>query len=209
VPAAVADALARRGRQDIEQVQAAHLGCHAAMVELSKSRADDALSAIQRGGASGYCGPREDPGTENREDPGTENACLLLIGRGSHDESATAEMHEFAGLRRQGIPGKKVKVAFLAMARPLLAEQLPVIARQGYRRVIVQPHLLFRGELVDSIERQVAEAKGQFPKTEWIVAQALADLPGKSSSATKLLEKVILDHCQEAGIHVVAAEADD
>jgi sirohydrochlorin ferrochelatase len=200
VPAAVAEALARRGRQDIEQVQAAHLGCHAAMVELSKSRADDALSAIQRGGASGCCGPREDPGTEN--------ACLL-VGRGSHDESATAEMHEFAGLRRQGIPGKKVEVAFLAMARPLLAELLPVIARQGYRRVIVQPHLLFRGELVDSIERQVAEAKGQSPETEWIVAEPLADLPGKSSSATKLLEKVILDRCQEAGIHVVAAEADD
>src|SRR5438309_12008985 len=35
IPAAVASALARRGRNDVVQLQAGHLGCHPALVELS------------------------------------------------------------------------------------------------------------------------------------------------------------------------------
>jgi len=118
-------------------------------------------------------------------------------------------MHEFAGLRQQGLQGHAVKVAFLAMARPLLAEQLTAVARHDYRRVIVQPHLLFCGELVDSIEQQVADVQLQFPERKWITTRPLADLPGTVSRATDLMENVILDRCREAGIHVVVAGADD
>jgi sirohydrochlorin cobaltochelatase len=193
VPGAVAAALARRGRSDIEQVQAGHLGCHPAVVELSRMRMEEAVSR---------------PG-DRRQGTGDKKVCLLIVGRGSHDQSATAEMYEFAGLLEQALQGEKVEVAFLAMARPLLAEQLPAIARQDYRRVVVQPHLLFCGELVDSIDQQVADARLHFPETEWITTSALADLPGTVSRATDLMEKVIFDRCQEAGIHVVVAGADD
>jgi sirohydrochlorin cobaltochelatase len=193
VPGTVAAALGRRGRSDIGQVQSGHLGCHPAVVELSRMRMEESEC---RAGDTGQ-------GTGDRQ------TCLLLVGRGSNDESATAEMHDFAGLRQQALQGKNVEVAFLAMAQPLLAEQLAVVARQGYRRVIVQPHLLFCGELVDSIERQVAEVKGRYPETEWITTRPLADLPGTVSRATDLMEKVIFDRCQQAGIHVVVAGADD
>jgi len=193
VPSAVAAALARRRQSHIQQVQAGHLGCHPALVELSTLRMQHAESRA---------GDRKQ-GTANR------GQCLLQVGRGSHDASATAEMHEFAGLRQQALQGVKVEVAFLAMARPLLHEHLPVIGGQRYGRVIVQPHLLFHGELVDSIERHVADAAAQFPETEWIMAPPLADLPGAGSRATELIEKVIFDRYQEVGIHVVAAGADD
>ncbi len=239
VPKAVAAAVERRGRNEIGQVQAEHLGCHGAVVELSRLRAEEAVRGFRVQG-SGFS--KKDSGDRGQGTGDTES-CLLLVGRGSHDGSATAEMYEFARLRSGNLdvesltyasglydqarqeprpaekefrsskttplPPVKVEVAFLAMARPLLSEQLPVIARQDYRRVIVQPHLLFHGELVDSVARQVAAARDRFPQTEWITVQPLADLPGAASRGTELLEKVILDRCQEAGIHVVAMGADD
>jgi sirohydrochlorin ferrochelatase len=103
----------------------------------------------------------------------------------------------------------KVEVAFLAMARPLLAHVLPQIARQGYDRIIVQPHLLFYGDLFDSVERQVADAASNCPNIQWIVTKPLADEPGIVSSATESLKKAILDRCHEVAIHVVATPADD
>jgi sirohydrochlorin cobaltochelatase len=212
VPRAVEAALERRGRSDVPQAQARHLGCHPAIVELSRLRMEEAQSKVQ-----------SPTSKVERSD-----ACLLLVGRGSRDESATAEMCEFAALRGETlgvgnaaaaeplacaaglyVRPEKVEVAFLAMARPLLQDELPRIARFGYLRVMVQPHLLFPGELVDSIERQVVEARKQFAEIEWIIAQPLADLPGAESRAAELIEKVIWDRCQEAGIHVVGAGADD
>jgi sirohydrochlorin ferrochelatase len=129
--------------------------------------------------------------------------CLLLVGRGSHDESATAEMDEFACLRQQRLQGTKVEVAFLAMARPLLHDHLQWIACQGYGRIVVQPHLLFHGELLESLERQMTEMAAIHPQIQWIVTQPLADLPGKTGRAADMLEKVILDRCLEVGIRVV------
>jgi len=210
VPAAVAAALARSGQSDIGQVQAGHLGCHPAVVELSRLRMEEAVSKVQ--------GPRSNV-------QGSEE-CLLLVGRGSRDDSATAEMHDFARLLQKafassgllaaeplacasGLCDEKVEVAFLAMARPLLAEQLALIARQDYKRVIVQPHLLFHGELVESLQRQVRQTEAAFPETEWLVTQPLADWPGFVTPATNLIEKVILERCQEVGIHVVGMLGDD
>jgi len=135
--------------------------------------------------------------------------CLLMVGRGSHDESAASEMHEFARIRTSGYADIKTEIAFLAMARPLLSDKIAAIGPFGYRRVIVQPHLLFCGELVDSLERQVGEAAVMYPKTEWIVTPPLVDQDKTVTRATDLVEKVILDRCFEAGIHVVAPRRGD
>jgi sirohydrochlorin cobaltochelatase len=190
IPQAVNAALAPIGATHIQQLQAAHLGCHPALVELSERRTNEISPS------SFILHP-------------SSLVCLLLVGRGSHDESATAEMHEFARLRAQKLPGTRVEVAFLAMARPLLADQLATIAREGQRHVIVQPHLLFDGELIESISRQVATVAAAYPQTQWHLVAPLADPPGTTSQATKLIEKVILDRCQGAGIHVVEPVSHD
>jgi sirohydrochlorin cobaltochelatase len=192
IPRAVQTALTLHGAGHIEQVQAGHLGCHPALVELSILRMNDMVS------------PR------STLDLGPRTAdCLLLVGRGSHDNAATAEMQDFARLRAKYLSGTKVEVAFLAMARPLLSDQLAAIGDQGYRQVFVQPHLLFDGDLADSISRQVAEAAKKHPHTKWLLAPPLADPPGSVTSATKLIEKAVLDRCLDAGIHVVGPAADD
>src|SRR5436190_12353693 len=198
IPEQVAVALARRGRSDVDQVQAAHLGCHPEVVELSRRRME---------GLVRFTHPTSVVGTAHP-------TCLLLVGRGSNDASATAEMYEFAGLRekearREPRPPIHIEVAFLAMARPLLEDELARIAGQGYARVIVQPHLLFHGELIDSIESKVAKMATEHVETQWIVAPPLADPAGIVTSATKSVQKVILDRVHEAGIHVVANRGGD
>jgi sirohydrochlorin cobaltochelatase len=191
VPKAVRQALKRHTDRPIEPIQAAHLGCHPLLVELSHRRMLEAQNAA------------ESQATKDR-------TCLLLVGRGSKDATATAEMHEFAALRQRLAENLHVEVAFLAMAQPSLAVQLKAIAQQSYSRVIVQPHLLFHGELLDSLRRQVGEMSQNHGQTQWLLAPALADpLNTPRSSAAVDLEKVIEDRCLQAGIPVVARGGDD
>jgi sirohydrochlorin cobaltochelatase len=124
-----------------------------------------------------------------------DSTCHLLVGRGSRDESATAEMHEFARLCAEAT-SQPTEVAFLAMANPSLAEQLRNLPLRGYQRIVVRPHLLFHGELVEALGRQVDLAKLEYPRIQWFTAKPLADPPGVSGPASQLLETVILDRCR-------------
>jgi sirohydrochlorin ferrochelatase len=205
IPGQVTAALAARGRSDVGQVQVGHLGCHPALVELSRVRMEEAGEVH----GSGFRVQKERTG--DREQGTT---CLVLVARGSSDEEAAEEMRKFAALRRAGRPEMPVEVAFLAKARPSLDEQLakltaPGFERVGFEGVVVQPHFLFEGELVDRIRGQIRDTAARQPQTEWIMAQPLADPCEKPGLASKLLAKVILDRCREAGIRVVVSPDDD
>ena len=198
VPGEVERALEVSGRCDVERVQAGHLGCHESLVELSKMRM---LEAVVVGTV---------PTAAELDVAGTAHPTfLLLVARGSIDAEATAEMHQFAALRQAQNPSLRVEVAFLAMARPNLEEQLTKIVAGGFRRVIVQPHFLFAGELVERIRGQIVEMSRKHPEIEWNTAQPLADPPGIEGLASKLLANVILNRLLEAGIRVVVSPGDD
>src|SRR6185369_6737473 len=66
IPLQVAAALAARGQADVRQVQVGHLGCHGAIVELSRLRREEADKEIRRQGDK-------------------ERELLLLVARGSSD----------------------------------------------------------------------------------------------------------------------------
>ena len=85
---------------DVSVEQAEHLGCHPALLELSKCRYHEALPANSRVSA--------------------ESIALVMVGRGSHDPEATAEMFRFVDLRRQLTPAACAQACFVAMAAPLL-----------------------------------------------------------------------------------------
>jgi sirohydrochlorin cobaltochelatase len=178
IPNAVTSALNRCGRADLPWSQTAPLGLHGAILELSQRRMAKALA--------------------NQALIARKDSCLLLVGRGSPDQSATTQMQEFAGLRQQHEDGMSTKVAFLAMARPLLEEQLNQLAAANYGRVIVQPHLLFEGELSDSLRQQVEAAAEVCPKTDWLVTPLLADALGEVGVGTELLIEAMDDRCAEA-----------
>jgi sirohydrochlorin cobaltochelatase len=173
VPRAVMAAADRRG---LAAAITPPFGCEQAILDLSHRRCQEAVAG--------------------RPPIDAEETCLLLVGRGSRDASATAEMQEFARLRQQQEGEMATEVAFLAMARPALAQQLPRIAGRGFRRVIVQPHLLFEGELASSLSRQVAAIAAEYRSQEWLVTPTLAD--------DGTLVELVCRRFQEATIRVAA-----
>lgn len=149
IPDAVATAAARHSGLSIRQLP--HLGCRPELLALSERRYREACS-----GAAEAVAP--------------EQTLLLMVGRGSRDPEATAEMHRFAQLRAAAAPIGRLEVAFTAMAEPSLEAAIEVVGRLDYSRVVVQPHLLFAGQLLDRVRATVADAARKFSDRQWLVA---------------------------------------
>lgn len=151
IPSAVSDAAGRYPDLQVRHVSEA-LDCHPALLWLSELRYRQAL-----------CGRATVP---------PEETALVMIGRGSSDAEATQNMRRFAELRGKRTPLARLDVGFIAAQQPTLGEALQAALASGCRRVVVQPHLLFQGELM----AQVRQAAADMPcrKQEIIVTSHLA-----------------------------------
>ena len=145
IPAAVQ--AAAQSCPQLEVALAEHLGCHERILQLSAQRYEAAASLD--------------------EEVAAQDTLWLMVGRGSRDASALAEMQRFIAGRLRLTPVGQVRVAYLAMAEPALATILPQIAELRFRRVVVQPHLLFHGDLLISLEAAVAAMAAQWPHQQW------------------------------------------
>jgi sirohydrochlorin cobaltochelatase len=180
IPAAVKEAVGQGSSLPLNSVlagetptlrtaQAEHLGCDRLVLELSRRRFTEAL--------------------HSRAEVPAERTCLLLVGRGSREVSATAEMHDFARLRTEQTPVGATQVAFLAMAQPSVRDILPRLAAQNWRRIVVQPHLLFQGLLLEELAAEVRTIGARNPHQEWVVASHLA-----AGIGTERLGVTVVEH---------------
>jgi sirohydrochlorin cobaltochelatase len=80
------------------------------------------------------------------DDP-AEDTAVLLVGRGSTDPDANAEICKVARLLQEGRPYDFVEPAFVSLARPDVTTGLARCRALGARRVIVAPYFLFDGVL--------------------------------------------------------------
>ncbi len=164
VPEAVREGAARAG---LVVRQAAALGCHPALVSLSRMRRREATAGLPPVPA--------------------EETVLLLVGRGASDPSAPAQLQEFAaavlGPADDAADGVgRLELGFVAAARPTLAEAIGAAATtpggaRPVRRVIVQPHLLFRGHVEEQVTAAVEEARRRHPGIEWVQTRRLGADP--------------------------------
>lgn len=197
LPACLASARERHPR--IRFRQAGHLGLHEDLLELSAHRfwhaqmalaklkylanhrlRNASLNAAYRDGESS---PNVDFVTYRRYTKG--RTLLILVGRGSLDEDALEETREFAARRRLLTPVEDVRTCFLAMAKPNLTETLAEAVRLGFENVVVQPHLLFAGDLLERAYAEVGRVASEASVSCWwladhlgpnvAVARALAD----------------------------------
>lgn len=159
VPEAVAEAAAMHGL-DVGQSDA--FGEIEEIVELSRARRREAVAAH---------GP-----------VAAAKTVLLMIGRGSSDPAAAAQLRSFteATFADPGVERpRRVEFGFVAAARPRLEEAIVAAcdpADAEVRRIIVQPHLLFRGHVEDQVDDAVADGRRRRPDVEWIqVARLGAD----------------------------------
>jgi sirohydrochlorin cobaltochelatase len=127
------------------------LGCHPRLLQLSAARFAEALEVGER----------------------PADTLLLLVGRGSRDTAATADMHRFAEQRRVLTPVGSSQVAFLAMAHPRIETLASSLDTAPFRRVVVQPHLLYPGALLARLERLVREQNAICRRPPWTLAECL------------------------------------
>ena len=147
IPAAVEQALSLHAGIAVRLLP--HIGSHGAILQLSAER---------------YRSVADESAVPTR---------LLLVGRGSRDAEAIAEMHRFAQRRAELTPVVELDVCFLAMAEPKLAEGLARAADSQAQRIVVQPHLLFPGELLARVRSDVHASAERFPQRQWLVPPPL------------------------------------
>jgi len=160
VPEAVAMAAAAHGLS-VRQTDA--FGEIHEIVELSRIRRHEAVAARSRIAAA--------------------ETVLVMIGRGSSDPEAAAQLRSFtdATLGDEGAARpRRVELGFVAAARPRLDEAIAIACDPSdaeVRRIIVQPHLLFRGHVEDQVTDAVASGRERRPGVEWIQVPRLGADP--------------------------------
>ncbi len=179
VPEAVAVAAAAAG---LPVVQTAALGCHPDLVELSATRRRQAISRLAPVAST--------------------DTLLLMIGRGSSDPAAVPQLREFTEATLAADPAPRpgrVELGFVAAARPRLDEAIATAAdpaRGLPRRILVQPHLLFRGHVEEQVAEAVETGRRLRPDVEWVqvarlgadplVARALAARIGEAAGPERM-----------------------
>jgi sirohydrochlorin cobaltochelatase len=157
IPSAVRDSLAALGMECIGQTAA--LECSPELLELSAIRFRESVcdQDCATGCSGKYC----------------RDSSWLLIGRGSSSQSATEKAREFGRLRRQLTPTAFAQTAFIHGQLPTVDKALDEFAFNRSARVVVQPHLLFSGLLMQQLKGQVEERQQRFPLQQWILTSTL------------------------------------
>ncbi|MGW7663003.1 sirohydrochlorin chelatase [Streptomyces sp. NPDC054756] len=131
------------------------LGPHPSLLRVLERRLDEALGSAD----------------------GREDVTVLLVGRGSTDPDANAEVHKAARLLWEGRGYAGVETAFVSLAAPDVPAGLDRCARLGARRIVVLPYFLFTGILPDRVRRQTEEWAAAHPETEVRSADVIGPEP--------------------------------
>ncbi|MFF7240771.1 CbiX/SirB N-terminal domain-containing protein [Streptomyces collinus] len=130
------------------------LGPHPALLNVLERRLDEVLDGADR-----------------------SEVTVLLVGRGSTDPDANAEVHKAARLLWEGRGYAGVETAFVSLAAPDVLSGLDRCARLGARRIVVLPYFLFTGILPDRVRRQTEEWAAAHPETEVRSADVIGPEP--------------------------------
>jgi sirohydrochlorin cobaltochelatase len=98
-------------------------------------------------------------------------------------------MQAFAALRRRQTPVGRIECCFAAVAQPSLTEALARAGESQYSRIVVQPHLLFRGRVLEEIAAAVERQASTTPGHEWVVAAHLGPSPFVAQTVVELARK--------------------
>ncbi|MBX3421441.1 MAG: sirohydrochlorin chelatase [Pirellulaceae bacterium] len=136
------------------------LECSTEVLELSATRFRQAMSCGQQ--CAVHC---------------AGSACArtrwLLVGRGSSSQSAALKLQQFMQLRQQWTPVEQASVAYIFGQTPTVEQELDRLLSSDASRIVVQPHLLFSGRLLDELRHQVQECGSRNPRQAWVITDTL------------------------------------
>ena len=141
----------------ITYAQSRPLSRHAAIIELAMQRLRATLGSSRNS---------------------LERTALVMVGRGSHDPCAKADMRILTELVKARSCLTHVFTTFYAMTEPRLPDTLEELANSGqFDTIIIQPHLLFEGRLNQAIMKQTREAEVKYPSIQWLISSYLGPDP--------------------------------
>lgn len=148
-------------------------------------------------------------GGERRSPADRAATTVLLVGAGTSDPAANAELHRVARLLWEGSGYGGVETAFVSQAAPDVASGLDRCRALGAERVVVLPYFLFPGALPERVRLQTDGWTAVHPETEVVTA----DVIGPGEPLAKLIEeryRETLDRaadarCASCGGHGAAA----
>jgi sirohydrochlorin cobaltochelatase len=100
---------------------------------------------------------------------------VLVVGRGSTDPDANADVVKTARLLWEGREYPLAETAFVSLARPDVAEGLERCRRLGARRIVVARYFQVPGVLPDRVAEQAARYAAAHPGLDVTVADVLGD----------------------------------
>ena len=136
------------------------LGPHPTLLSLVEERIDAALV--------------DDDGTSAPR----EGTTVVLVGRGSTDPDANAEIAKVARLLWEGRGYDGVETSFVSLAPPGVPAALDRARALGARRVVVAPYFLFAGVLPDRVTDQSRAWAAANPDVDVRVAPVIGDCDG-------------------------------
>lgn len=115
---------------------------------------------------------------------------LLVVGRGSSDPDANADVQKLARLLWEGMQFGWGAACYIGVTTPLLPEALERCRRMGFARILVFPFFLFTGVLEKRIRQTTLHFAERYPETDFICADYLNIHP--------LLYEVFAERAEEA-----------
>lgn len=106
-----------------------------------------------------------------------ERTLLLLVGRGTSDPDANANIARVARFLWESYGVGWAEIAYSGLARPGVDEAIAVCRRMGFDRIVVQPYLLFDGVLLKRIDEAVARHARADPHVEVVAVPHLRRHP--------------------------------
>lgn len=136
---------------DLKITLGRHLGISASLLQLSQQRIQQAEAAY--------------PLTAREE------CCLLVVGRGTSDPDANADVAKLTRMLWEGMGFGFATTAYIGVTKPLLKDTLPLLEQLPFKRVVVLPVFLFTGILLKRIYEQV-QAQQAVSAKKFICANA-------------------------------------
>jgi sirohydrochlorin cobaltochelatase len=100
---------------------------------------------------------------------------VLVVGRGSTDPDANADVVKTARLLWEGRDYPLAETAFVSLARPGVPEGLERCRLLGARRIVVARYFLLPGVLPDRVAQQAAQYAAEHPGLDIRCADVLGD----------------------------------
>lgn len=192
IPDAVQTSVREHGMSVVAQTPS--LGTTPEVIALSNHRYREiTTSTSQYGCPQGHCGygaPSACAAICPAIGKTPQRIALAMVGRGTSDPEALAHMRQFTELTssQRGVPW--VSTGFFAGGEPTVDQLLELASSamadgQPCDGVVIQPHLLFEGELMDQLRSKTLRCRQEYPHLHWVLARCLG--------ADQALAKVFVD----------------